>query len=256
MNEQQAKEKIISQVVVTHQDVIIAKSFILANFTPSTDEMRIQFIKYLGVQKPENVVIHQSVDIEPQLSQVADYLRWQLAFVEAVWGLIGEGFLLPQSNSYSGTEYHQGWTTTDIAGSGGYSAGWRFDEYRVTYPANVFKAPSLQGKAPQPLSNSDLFLKNLDIAGLQADIQESLRQAVDCFRHELYLPCVAMLGMASEGAWIELGRTLLKITAKSNILSKINQDKIAEELESPYSSTLLKMETINKLYERKVFLEM
>jgi hypothetical protein len=33
--------------------------------------------------------------------------------------------------------------------------------------------------------------------------------AVTCFRRELFVPAVAMLGAASEGAWIELGRALI-----------------------------------------------
>ena len=33
--------------------------------------------------------------------------------------------------------------------------------------------------------------------------------AVNCFRRELFVPAAAMLGAASEGIWIELGRALI-----------------------------------------------
>ena len=58
------------------------------------------------------------------------------------------------------------------------------------------------------MSDPDLFLYNLNIEGLHDDVEQSLREAVRCFRHELYLACLAMLSRASEGAWIELGLKL------------------------------------------------
>jgi hypothetical protein len=60
-----------------------------------------------------------------------------------------------------------------------------------------------------------------------------------------------MLGTASEGAWIELGLSLIKVASTSTALSKDALDKITEELKSPYTSVLQKLEAIAKLYERK-----
>src|SRR5207249_432115 len=86
----------------------------------------------------------------------------------------------------------------------------------VTCPVAVFPAPSYRDAKHHSLSDGDLFLSDLGGHNLHPLIEESLRQAVQCFRHELYLPCLAMLTRAIEGAWIEMGASLAAFGCRTN----------------------------------------
>lgn len=56
------------------------------------------------------------------------------------------------------------------------------------------------------LADPSLYLGTVAIEGLHEGVKVALAQAVECFRSALYLPCLAMLCTAIEGAWIELAR--------------------------------------------------
>lgn len=107
---------------------------------------------------------------------------------------------------------------------------------------------SLSTQENQPLSNPDLFLHTLDIPGLHNEVENSLREAVSCFRHELYLACLAMLGRASEGAWIELGLKLVNAIPPE---SHEKAQNIKDKLEDSFVSIGKKIMEILKLYECK-----
>ena len=250
MNEEQARQEIARRVQVTRQDVTVCKKFVLSHFKSSSSEMMGQFLRHLEIAPLEKVVLHESVPLDPQLSRTADCIRWKLAFAEALWNLISAGLIIPISGGFDEIEMHQQWTTV-VPGSGGHSSGWRFEEYRFALPHQVRLAPSAACILPQPLSDPDLFLSEFEIHDMQSNIRDALRQAVNCFRHELYLPCVAMLGMASEGAWIELGISLVKAASASMNEPTRKLEKIAEDLRSPYTSALRKMETVRDLYSSK-----
>src|SRR5258708_1065385 len=88
----------------------------------------------------------------------------------------------------------------DFRGSGGETSGWRFGEFALVMPTRLMLAPSWRSPA-QSLSDGDLYLHELGIPDLHPDVEQSLHEAVRCFRHELYLPTLAMLARAAEGAW-------------------------------------------------------
>jgi hypothetical protein len=62
---------------------------------------------------------------------------------------------------------------------------------------------------PGSLADGDLYVRDLGVPEIHAGIASALRMAVDCFRHELLVPATAMLAAAADGAWTELGATLL-----------------------------------------------
>jgi hypothetical protein len=99
----------------------------------------------------------------------------------------------------------------------------------------------------QTLTDPDLFLHALDIPHIDKGVEESLRESVRCFKHELFLACLAMLGRASEGAWIELGLTLCSITPAT---APINTKKIRERLEDPFVGIGKKIIETAQLYQR------
>jgi len=237
MDPQKAREEISSHVLVSRQSVALAKSFILSSFDRSSEKMLHGLLSNYDVHKPEYVVLHKSVDPLPAIRAVASALSWQLSFAKALWGLIGAALILPMQSNLVPLETSQAWTTV-VPGSGGHTAAWQFKEYSAAVPAVVRKAPSLSVDACRFLSNSDLYIKELDIPSLHSEIEQALRDAVDCFRNELYLPCLAMLGLASEGAWIELGKALLdSCTDGPGLTAKVRQAK-RDKLEDPYVSIL------------------
>jgi hypothetical protein len=121
----------------------------------------------------------------------------------------------------------------------------------MSVPSEVRLAPSLQGKKPQPLSDADLYLAELQIPELHVEIKEALAQAVQCFRHDLFVPCLAMLAKASEGAWTELGLSLLEVDVDNPNLKREKRDKIQQTLTSPDASMVKKIRTVLELYDRQ-----
>jgi hypothetical protein len=67
------------------------------------------------------------------------------------------------------------------------------------------RPPSHRGDDDAYLVEPSLYLDVLSIPTMHAELQEALAEAVRCFRAKLYTAGVAMLGKASEGAWLELG---------------------------------------------------
>ena len=100
--------------------------------------------------------------------------------------------------------------TTAVGNSGGTSGGWPFESCHV--PNYVRLSPSAKHSGVDPLSDADLYLRDIGVPDMHPEVLESLRSAVQCFRVELYLPALAMLARAIEGAWLELGRALVDAT--------------------------------------------
>lgn len=250
MHQDEAKLLIESRINVTRQHVVVAKAHILKYFEASTSNMLRKLIRDLEAQKPEKVVLHPSAPVEPQIAQVAKAIIWQLAFGEAVWSLIGAGILIPAHSNLEPIDANQEWTTI-VPGGGGQSAGWRFTEHEISIPVTVRLAPSAVNQLPQPLSDPDLYLSDFEIPDLHAEVEEALRQAALCFRYELNIPCLAMLAKASEGAWIEMGLSLLKVDPDNTSLSSEKREKIRETLKSQYPSIVQKTDTIVQLYDRQ-----
>ena len=252
MSPEQAEKVLIGKVNVTSQMVTYAKSYFLNNFQSRTDRLLESLLKSVEARKPEKVVIHPSVDSEEQLSKAAKYISWHLAGREAIWGLISNNCFIPDTSSNDGGDINIAWTTV-IPGSGGTSSGWRFEQFTIPVPRNVYLRPSGIGEADQPISDPDLYMHELDIEGLSQDIESSLREAVLCFKNELYLGCLALLGRAAEGAWIELGISLATAIPDN---SSISSEKLKSCVEDQFMGIGKKISEVLKAYERKdVFID-
>ena len=207
-------------------------------------------IQSMEATQPEKVVFHPSVPLESQLSQVITNITWKLAFGEAIWGLINSSILIPNGPQHTSIQTNQQWTTV-IPGSGGTSSGWRFEESEIYVPREVIIAPSIESNLPQPLSDPDLYLNDFEIPDLHPEVEEALKQAALCLRHELNIPCLAMLAKASEGAWIEMGRSLIRFCESTECLNANKLIKIQETLDSEYASVVQKMDAIVQLYDQQ-----
>ena len=196
------REAIIERVNVTKQKVTLVKAFVIEDQLGDSQKILQRVLDNFNSSSPENVVIHNSIDIDPQINRVAEVISWQMAFSEAIWSLIGYGIIQPVREGFFQIHPYQSWTTV-VPGSGGQSSGWNFPEFNSGVPPTVRLAPSLVDETPQLLSDPDLLLNDLSIPKLHKSMEEGIRLSIACFRHELFLPSAAMLGFVSEGAWIE-----------------------------------------------------
>jgi len=206
--------------------VTIAKAFILKNFHPTTSEVISRFLQSVDARMPQKLVLHPSVDAVPTLNSVVSAISWQLAACEAVWGLIANAAVFPASTAMCGGFGTLQWTTV-VPGSGGSSSGFSLEEFSIQVPDRLALPKSLP-PGDLPLTDPDLYLKELNLPGLVSAVEMALCEAVRCIRHELYLACLAMLGRASEAAWIETG---LALASAVPARSSIDAPKIVDQLQ-------------------------
>jgi len=251
MNEEEARQAILQSVSVTRQKILVAKAFILKEFHSDTTALLDQFLVSVDARMPEKVVLHDSVDVGASTRAVAESFSWRLAFGEAVLQLIHGGILLNADTSTLSVVTSIPWTTV-VPGSGGHSSSWRFDELSFDIPRRIRLAPSQKTDEYQPLSDPDLFMHELAIPDLNPDIELALREAVRCFRYDLYTAALAMLGKASEGAWIELGSALAVAIPPS---AKFDPEKTRERFLDPFVGIGKKILDALKLYEDHRFPE-
>lgn len=248
MDQSQAEASIRQGVEVTRQRVMIAKAIILdaATSTSTSEDLIARVLKANDITLPSTVIIHDSVDTASSVRAVIEGLSWRLAAAEGIWALIHAGLLFPLSDAH-GSGPSIGWTT-GIPGSGGTSSGWTFDEFALPVPGRVRRAFSAKEGTDQFLSEPDLYLHSLGVLNMHADVASSFQEAVKCFRAELFTAALAMLGKASEGAWLELGASLLRIVPTSDEAKYAKQRAI---LEDPMMGPLRKVEAVLTMYEHQ-----
>lgn len=250
MNEQEIFSQIEINTTISPGDIAIAKTFILKNFRENPSDLLNEFLGSINAEKLDKFVIHASVDTAPQIEKVTTWIKWRIAFVEALWGLINSGYIIPFTQSITEVSANQSWTTV-VSGSGGQSGGWSFEKFKYPIPSRIKLVPSISIQKASPLADADLYLADMDIPLLHEEIEDALRQAVLCFKGGLFLPALAMLGMAVEGGWIELGKALLEANIEHPQLTAEFKDRRLEELQSPYLSFLKKMERVEDLYRKQ-----
>lgn len=211
MEPEGTKGLVESAVAVDRMKIAAAKEYICANLRESVPNLIEGFLHQRELPEPPQVVINPSVDLAPQVRTAAEYVGWRLAACEAVWGLINSGILVPKSSSLYEPPMVVPWTTV-VGNSGGMSSSWHFQTCPV--PNFVVLSPSAAYAGVGPLSDSDLYLRDVGVPDMHPEVAESLETAVRCFRGELYLPALAMLARAIEGAWLEFGRALVDATPK------------------------------------------
>ena len=251
MTPDEAEKYLRNRISVTQQKVTIAKAYAIDHFLPNTDSLIQNFLNVMEAPMPQQIVIHSSLDTIGQLDKVAESINWRLAMCEAIWGLISANLLIPGQFHMTGHLQALSWTTV-VPSSGGRSSGWHFDDLSIGVPSKLLFPRSARDRDQQSLADPDLYLHELDIASIHKEVEESLREAVRCFRNDLYTACLAMLGKASEGAWIELGLALVDAVPKG---SSFNSTKVKDTIESPFVGIAKKINEVVKLYERKDMLK-
>jgi len=193
----EVQSAIASGVTVTKAEIASARAYILKHFDSQPRAMLTRLLADFEAARPRQLVLDDSVPIEPQIKQSVAWITWQLAFGEALWTLVNASVLVISSRDLDELKVHLEWT------SGHFSSGWSFQQHEIAVPTIVRFAPSLENTT-SVLASGDLYILDLGVADLHPEVESALRQAVACFRNDLYLPCLAMLAKASEGAWTEL----------------------------------------------------
>jgi hypothetical protein len=248
MNQDDAFQRICEQVSVTPQRLVVAKAIVFDKCATSATSGTLlnAVLTANGAEMPKQIVLHQTVDPIPAIAAASDALSWRLAASEALLSLVHFSFLIPLSPP-EGSVPHLDWTTI-IPGSGGTSGGWGFEEFFIPLPGRVRRAPSLDGTNNQFLSEPDLYLNTFGISNMHRDVAEAFREAVKCFRNDLFTAAVTMLGKASEGAWLELGASLLASLPTGQETKFAKQKAV---LEDPMIGTFKKIEAVIAIYEHQ-----
>jgi len=186
---------------------------------------------------PRQVVLDQQASEQDALTELARAISIKLAGVEAIWRLIHSGQFLQTSSTLADVSLSVSWTT------GSTSSGWQFPEFKIAYPTSIIKAFS--SVSPEILCNHDLYIHQLDIAGMSNEIEQALREAVICFSAGLYTPCAAMLGSASEGVWEEVGYSLAQAARP---VDDSKATKLEVTLSNSFSSVTKKMRAVCSFY--------
>jgi hypothetical protein len=248
MNPGEAESTIRSKVSVTRQRVLVAKAIVFNAVTAPTscDDLLSAVYKANEVVVPRPVVLHESIDTDGMLSKVADSISWRLATIEAIWSLVHSGLLIADGDVRHQTATVD-WTTV-VPGSGGISSGWQFEDYALPAPGRVRRSPSTLNAPNQFLSEPDLYLHAFDVPAMHSDVSNAFAEAVRCFRTELFTASLAMLGKASEGAWLELGASLVAMIPKSDESKYAKQRAI---LEDPMMGTYRKIDAVLTVFDHQ-----
>jgi len=220
------------------QHVILAKGFLI-NYKNQQIEAPTALREFLlqqgitmGTINLENRTEEESIGI------ASNYLNYQIAFGEAYLELINNGDLIRIDSRDHTIDMYISWSTRSQ------TAGWDFRDFNIYLPFAVRKPFYRQGK-PSLFSDPDVNLLLISAENAHKDVKEALKDTIACFKNELYGPTLTMLGKAVEGAWIELGLSLLSLLQPS---TEVEKDK--EKLMG-LDNLVWKIEKVIKLYDRQ-----
>ncbi len=206
-----------------------------------------QFLATCEAVTPATIVIHPQWDSSTDIQKAILSIGYKACFCEAVYSLIHSGLFIPEGNQIS-IETHIGYTSMRPGfRDGGFSAGWYFSQWSYQIPGKIRLLGLIQ-ETNSIFAAPDLFLKQMNIPNLNSEVQDALYDALRCFRAELYTPCLAMLLKATEGAWTELG---LSMIASLSPDQQSKHEKLKEEITSPYTSITKIIKEVVKLYEKQ-----
>ncbi|MCU5545128.1 hypothetical protein OCB14_26290 [Bacillus cereus] len=249
MNVHIVKRDIEQDITINRQRIIIAKQYIMSQEgVIDTVALLDTFTRSQGYPVPSQVVIHESISIEDQIKQASGYLSWYMAFSTAALELINSCCLIPigQQTYPIDNSLRITYTTVTTNSGGGMTSAWSFNDYMIPIPIRIRKTLIPQEEQVFTLFDTDLFISNLDIGNAHNDVVEALHDTINCFKRELYRPSLTMLGKAVEGAWIELGISLIDYAI--SIQKDVDRNsQLKEKLMGP-DSFAFKVEKVIDLY--------
>ena len=249
-NTNELEKQVHEQISVTPQMVVIAKALIIESAPHKGAVQSAGLIDTVlsknNAQHSGQVVFEPSEDHTPKIKSLAEAVSWKLAAIEAILSLVHSGLLLSMSdteNSTFGVQFGVG-TPEQITEQ----SGWKLIDPPIPIPARVLRAPSFGEAKGEFLSEPDLYLSTLGTPNMDPDVAEAFREAVKCFRHGLFTAAVAMLGKASEGAWLELGASLISAVPSGQ---QSAFDKQRNNLENSSLGPMKKVDSVLTIYSRQ-----
>lgn len=250
MTPEAARDAIRAKIQVTPSLIAQAKQMILTSGGGRSDALVRDFERSIAVL-PQPVVVHPTVDMEGMIRDAAAALSARLAAVEAVAMLMAEGLVVMASAGHQEISFSVQYTTV-VPGSSGESSAWRFDELRYCVPAEIAISPSYRFGGSLMLGDADVFLRSLDVADMDPLVQEALREAVSCFRRDLFTPSLVMLAKAIEGAWTELG---LALADALDSLDPRSAGRLRSDLRNERFSLAKRIDDVASMYRRRDLLK-
>jgi hypothetical protein len=250
MRESDARSFISANSSPARHLVVQAKAYLMKHPRWDTKEMITGFIESMGVitVPPKEVNLDDDAGCEATLRAYCEHMRCRTAAIEALWTLLNQGVFFPLSNDPA-TNFEANLAWRNSRGGGGLGP---FDYLRASAPRQVQQTSILRADSGQVLSDGDLYVNDLGISDVHPLVLESLREAVRCYRLDLYVPCLAMLARAVEGAWTELGIALLDALPEGE---QANVEKARRDLGNPQHALSRRVQDVCKQYARQQFFQ-
>jgi hypothetical protein len=229
---------------VTPQTVALAKTLVLraAESLEFANEIFAYVLKAQHQRLPNPIQISRSHDSSVDIRALAELCSCVVSVSEAILSLLSTGCLVPTNAGHYPPEVSTVFVTS------GHHVPCQFKEYSIVVPSHLRIAYSGLGAKNQFLVDPDLYLQTFAVPNMHAEVASALREAVNCFRYEYFTAAVAMLGKASESAWIELGISLLRVLEQSERAAIAKQ---RDALHNPMIGTMKKIEAVTQLYGRQ-----
>ncbi len=157
---------------------------------------------------PSQLIFHKMIDSTQGIRSVAECFSWRVACAEAINELIRSGYLVAIDKNVIKLQFY----VKAIYGfeeSSSHIAHLIFKDLTQQVPQRVRRGSSPAHDEEALLSEPDLYLQDLRITNLNELVKAALEEAVMCFRQDLFNAAAVMLGSATEGAWIDLGESLI-----------------------------------------------
>lgn len=202
---------IYERVLPQPPDIEVAKRIILsqlAGLPPYKEESSAMLITQVRLQlaREPGPIPPGQTSIVPDLNEV----RAEFAAREALQLLHANGALIAHGPMSARTEREEQQFTVHNPSSSGPSnvklaKPAVYDSYQLAtgFRGNQFR-----------LADPDVYLTHIDQARLPSRARKCIREAIDTFRHGLYLSTTLNLGTASESLWMQLARA---VAAKTSV---------------------------------------
>lgn len=251
MNRIEASEYVNTQIKVTLTEISRAKDFILHYCRENlrnkinTSQIYTNFVNHQGISEPTIIHFSPNEDTQQKLRIAAKYFTMVLAAIESINSLIHQDVLCGDSSigHWSPSVQYEFHSTT---------GGLNFDEsFTLTYPQRVWVNPSFRTNSNTILSDPGMYINAINLTNADDEVLEAIRDSILCFKNELYRASLTMLGKAMEGAWIELGLSLVKYVYHDN------QQKMQRETTILQSNDSIskKMKLVLDVYKNKALTE-
>lgn len=229
--------------LVSRDQVAECKAYLVENFSMRPEQMLRELLENRDLKLPSVIDLISSP--EPIYGKhLAECSTWWNAGVQALWELQGQGVFIPSDNEvvFSIDSFQL------VSGSSN-------SRRTSTIHLKEFFNPtvrSLHKGIAEPneliLSNSDVYLRNFSFRSMPESVSTDLSQVAECFRRELYLPSLVMLGRAIEGAWISVAESL-----SDHISDEKERSKFVGVINDGYVGVSGKINAVASIYNEKKY---